>query len=271
MSKYALILLLLTSLFSTVTAQEKTKKKKKTLLSEAQKNIEAQNNMTRDSMVFYFNDWMQGSVWLKNGAIKRDIPLLFDLQHDQLEMMEIETTTLYGGLEMQDTSVNVVEVSEVEKFDITYVDESKPNLVTTSEYHFINVYKYTREGIPATGIYELVEGGSGKLGLLSYPFLLKSAHKYNTFDNDRAKMERNRFTNVHDNNETVFYSYQLKERLYFLSITGEIIPVDTKKKELYKLFIGREEEVKEYIRTLEVPLRSKEGLRRVVAFYNAEN
>ncbi|MBB3701044.1 hypothetical protein KMW28_20035 [Flammeovirga yaeyamensis] len=263
------ILLLFTLVSSTVFAQKtKKKKKEKTLITEAQDEIEKQGEIQRDSSVFYFENWMMGNIVFKNGKVKKQVPLLFDLEHDQIEYQEIKLQQMYGGLEMLDTTINVVEVSEVKEFSITFIDDSNENVTSTSIYHFVNGDQFTREGVPAIGIYELVAGGEGKMGVLAYPFLLKTAHLYNSMSKEQNEIQRQRYGAYNMNNKEVFYSYQLKEKLYFLTQAGEIIPTDKKKKVIVKDFIGREEEMKEYMKTMDTYYKSKEGLRQLVEFYN---
>ncbi|OHX67479.1 hypothetical protein [Flammeovirga pacifica] len=263
-------LLICSFIASDIFAQKsKKQKKEKTLITEAQDDIEKQGTFERDSSVFYFDSWMNGNVWYKSGKVVKDVPVLFDLEHDQVEIMEVYPQQMYGGLEMMDTVIKVIEVSDLKQFSITFVDDSEKNITSTSEFLFVNGDQFTREGVPAIGIYQLTTGGNGEMGILAYPYLLKTTHMYNSFDRDRNREQRQRYSNYAMNNPETYYTYDLKERYYLLTPTNEMIPVENlKKKTLVKEFVGREEEMKEYLSDLKIYYKSKEGLSQLVNYYN---
>ncbi|MBB6462755.1 hypothetical protein [Flammeovirga kamogawensis] len=252
-------------------AQEKNKKKQKkdkSMMGKIQADLEEQEYYERDSTVFYFPNWSQGNVILKTGEQFIDVPVLYDLQHDQVEILTVQSSSLYGGMEILDTTIVTFESHTIESFKMIEVNYDEDGTETgTTDFNFINADIYLREGVPALGIYQEIL--KGDLSLLAYPYLLKTIIRPNTtFDEERLNNEaRGVHSNPHKNE--VLYDYALKEKLYFLIDNSHLQLVDTRKKHLLKVFVGKESEVASYISKNNVNFRQKEGLIELIKYYNS--
>ncbi|AZQ64337.1 hypothetical protein EI427_19600 [Flammeovirga pectinis] len=252
-------------------AQEKNKKKQKkdkSMMGKIQSDLEEQEQYERDSTVFYFPDWTQGDVTLKTGEKFTDVPVLYDLQHDQVEIQRVESSSLYGGMEILDTTTITFEVHTINNFKMVVSNYDDAGVeIDKTDFDFINADIYLREGVPALGIYQEIL--KGDLSLLAYPYLLKTAIRPNTtFDEDRLNNEaRGIHSNPHKNE--VIYDYALKEKLYFLIDNNHLQLVDTRKKHLLRVFVGKEAEMSSYINKNNISFRQKEGLIELVKHYNS--
>ncbi|WP_044204465.1 hypothetical protein [Flammeovirga sp. OC4] len=263
---YLTLLFLVSS--SLLFAQKKDKKKKNDMIHAATKDLENQALNERDSMVFYHSGWEIGNLTLKDGTTFKDVALLYDLERDQVEVLQVEDIEFYGGEGMKDTTVLIYEQHEIDEFDFIAhtVDEYEQKIET--EHHFVNAERYYRDEHPAIGIFETIV--EGKVGIIAYPYLLKTIHRTNAhFDPERRRELEN---NVHDirggRQDEVYYSYKLKERLYLLIEGRNIYDLNVKRKTFIKVFDGKEEEMNEYMRKQNLQYKNKEDLIKIVNYYN---
>ncbi|NME67001.1 hypothetical protein [Flammeovirga aprica] len=263
-----LIFLFLFSVSGTLLfAQKKDKKKKNDMIHEATKDLENQSQNLRDSMVFFHPEWENGNLSLKDGTVFKDVPLLYDLERDQVEVLQIEDIELYGGEGMKDTTVLIFEQHEIDEFDFIAhtLDENEQEI--TVPHHFVNAERFYRDELPAIGIYEIVE--EGKVGVIAYPYLWKIMHRTTAhFDPERRRELENSVHDVKGRQAEVYYSFELKEKLYLLLDGKVIYDLDVKRKTFLKVFEGKEEEINEYMRKSGLQYKNREDLIKIVNHYN---
>ncbi|KXX68459.1 hypothetical protein [Flammeovirga sp. SJP92] len=248
-------------------AQKKEKKKKNDMIHAATKDLENQSQNERDSMVFYHSEWEVGNLLLKNGKAFKGVSLLYDLERDQVEVLQIEDIELYGGEGMKDTTTLIFEQHEIEEFDFIAhtVDENEQEI--TVPHHFVNAERYYRDEHPATGIFEIVT--EGKVGIIAYPYLLKTIHRTNPhFDPDRRREMENNVHSYRGNQADVYYSYKLKERLYLVLEGNVIFDLNIKRKSFLKIFGEKEDELNDFMRKSGLQYKIREDLIQIVDYYN---
>lgn len=265
LSSFTLLFLILTvSLY----AQKKDKKKKNDMVHAAAQDLENQSFNERDSMVFYHSKWEIGNLTLKNNKSFSDVPLLYDLERDQVEVLQEEAIELYGGEGMKDTTILIFEQHEILSFDfVAHLEDEQGNKIE-NPHKFVNAEIFERDELPATGIYEVIV--EGKIGLIIFPYLLKTVHRTTTYyDQERMRREmehRGVRDNRIDQNE-VYYDYKLKERPYLL-VDNNIIEIDQRKKVFLKSFDEDSDEVNQFIRDNNLQHKNKKDLIKILDYYN---
>lgn len=241
------------------------------MIHNAALDLESQAFNERDSMVFFHPQWEKGNVSLKDGTVINNIPLLYDLERDQLEILLVEEIELYGGEGMMDTTIKIYEQHELSAFDfIAHVKNEKEGKEEAFPHHFVNAERFSRDDSPATGIYEIIEEGT--VGVISYPYLIKYAHRSNTFfdqDNMQREYNRRQTDNRYNHPDDVYYSYKLKGTIYLLINNRLIIDIPTRKKEFIGLFEGKESEVSGFIKNNGLQYKNKEDLIQIVQYFNS--
>ncbi len=198
---------------------------------EAIRTYDLRDKGTKGS-VYWFDEWNQGAILLKNGQKVDQYEVKYDIQS---WMLEINTPK----------GVKILPGAKVKEFYL----EKAVGKENTERYHLINLREYFEQNIPSQGFYELLVDGS-------YP-LVKN------FELDMLKPN---YVPALDAGET--QSKIIKKTRYYLIKNKILIELPSSRKKFTDIIKKIKPEVADFMKENKLKPKNEEEMIEIITFCN---
>lgn len=180
---------------------------------------------------FFINeDWYIGSVSMTDGRVFENVPLKYNLRDELLHILDTTNTT------------RVINSNRIGHFEWFNFQDKKNN-------RFVNAGAYRLEGVPLTGIAEILV--QGEASLIIYRKLVIQKGMYSVIHDAGQKED-----------EFIINDF------FYIQLGSELNRIKNKKS-LDGLFAGQQESMEDFIRENHLNVKNADHLSRIVSHYNS--